>query len=178
MSNADAESVMDDPFWSVVRRRHPDLDIVILPPEPATAAESGLPLRAPEPFAGLETSEADDSWARLVGHGMPVPASRWIPGPTRDSVRHTVTLTLDGVSRTAGIGHLREAGDLLTSDGWQVFIPPTGMPRVTADRPGELGAESLLFGYAPETGRLFLRLTSTGLTVGTSRARELIGSAS
>ena len=43
---------------------------------------------------------------------------------------------------------------------------------------GELGAESLLFGYAPETGRLFLRLTSTGLTVGTSRARELIGSAS
>ena len=47
-----------------------------------------------------------------------------------------------------------------------------------AARLRDLGAESLLFGYAPETGRLFLRLTSTGLTVGTSRARELIGSAS
>ncbi|MFT4258817.1 hypothetical protein [Microbacterium sp.] len=168
----------NDPFWSAVRRRHPDLDIVILPPEPEPVADSTLPVRAPEPFAALEIAEADGCWQRLVGHGMPTSVRRWIPGPTRDSVRHAVTLTLDGVSAAAGLGHLREASAPLKADGWQVFIPPTGMPRIAADRAGEMGAESLLFGYATETGRLFLRLTSTGLPVSAGRARELIGSVS
>lgn len=178
MSNDAAETVSNDPFWSVVRRRHPDLDIVLLPPEAPPVADSGLPERAPEPFAEIEAAEADDCWARLVGHGMPVRAARWIPGPTGDSVRHSITLTIDDTPAAVGIGHLREAEALLTADDWQVFTPPTGMPRVLADRPGELGGESLLFGYAPETGRLFLRLTSTGLPVGTDRVRGLIGSAS
>jgi hypothetical protein len=177
MSN-NAAAVGDDPFWSVVRRRHPDLDIVILPQEAPPAADSSLPERTAEPFAELETAEAEDCWARLVGHGMPVQAVRWIPGPTGDSVCHSITLTLDEAPAAVGIGHLREAEALLTADGWQVFTPPTGMPRVLANRPGELGSEKLLFGYAPETGRLFLRLTSTGLPVGAGRARELIGSAS
>lgn len=177
MSNTDADVVRNDPFWSVVRRRHPDLDVVILPPEPAPVADSGLPVRAAEPFAELETAEAEGWWAQLVGHGTPMSVRRWIPGPTGDSVRHTVTLTLDSVSGAAALEHLREARPLLEADGWHVFTPPTGMPRVMADRPGELDAESLLFGYAPDTGRLFLRLTSTGLPVGAARVRELIGSA-
>lgn len=178
MPNTETDAVAHDPFWSVVRRRHPDLDIVILPPEPAPVADSGLPARAPASFADLEVAEADDDWARLVGHGMPVTARRWIPGPTGDSVRHTVTLTLDDVSETAGLGHLREAASLLAAEDWRVFVPPTGLPRVTAERPGELGAENLLFGYSLDTGSLFLRLTSTGLPVGADRARELIGTAS
>lgn len=166
------------PFWSAVRRRHPDLDIVILPPEPPRPASSGQPPRAPEPFARTQQEQMDELWASLVGHGMPRAFARWIPGPTSDSVRHTVTLTLDEVSTSAGIGHLREAVALLRGDGWKVFTPPTGMPRVMADRPGELGDESLLFGYAPEQRRLFTRLTSTGLTVGDRRALDLIGDAS
>lgn len=178
MSSDAASAVSNDPFWSVVRRRHPDLDIVLLPPESAPVADSGLPERSPEAFAELEVAEADACWARLVGHGMPVRAVRWMPGPSGDSVRHSITLTIDDVPAAVGIGHLGEAEVLLTADGWQVFTPPTGMPRVLADRAGELGTESLLFGYAPETGRLFLRLTSTGLPVGAGRVRQLIGSAS
>lgn len=178
MSNDPAAAVNEDPFWSVVRRRHPDLDIVVLPPEAPPVADSGLPERAAEPFAEFVTAEADACWARLVSHGMPVQSVRWIPGPTHDSVRRSITLTLDDAPAAVGIGHLRDAEPLLTADGWQVFTPPTGMPRVLADRPGELGSESLLFGYAPDTGRLFLRLTSAGLPVSTGRVRELIGSAS
>ncbi|MFD5215627.1 hypothetical protein [Microbacterium sp. NPDC058345] len=166
-----------DPFWSAVRRRHPDLDIVILPPEPPRRASSGQPGRAPEPFARMQQEDMDELWAILVRHGMPRRDVRWIPGPTSDSVRHTVTLTLDEVSTTAGLGHLREAVPLLKKDGWKVFSPPTGMPRIMADRPGELGDESLLFGYVPEQRRLFARLTSTGLPVGGRRALDLIGDA-
>ncbi|BDZ38912.1 hypothetical protein [Microbacterium suwonense] len=164
-----------DPFWSVVRRRHPNLDIALLPPTPPAPTLSGLPPRSPEPFARSHLADSDAVWARLVGHGMPQTATRWIPGPTRDSVRHLVTLTLDGVDSALGLGHLRGTADLLVTDGWRVFTPPTGMPRVTADHDGELGDEHLLIGYAPETRRLFLRLTSTGLPVDERRAQELIG---
>ncbi|MGB3374245.1 MAG: hypothetical protein WBA87_03800 [Microbacterium sp.] len=166
-----------DPFWSVVRRRNPDLDIVLLPADQPSPAESGQPHRASEPFALMQVVDADELWANLVGHGMPRRSALWTPGPTRDSVRHAVTLTLDEVSDTAGIGHLREAGERLAVEGWQVFTPPMGIPRVLAGRPGELGDETLLFGYAPEQRRLFARLTSTGLPVGVRRAQELIGTA-
>lgn len=168
---------MNDPFWSVVHRRHPDLDIVLLPPERPAPAMSGLPERAPGPFAQLQLTDADDLWRMLVGHGMPRREARWIPGPTRDSVRHAITLTLAGVGTPAGIEHLREARGVLTADGWHLFIPPTGTPRIMADRAGELGAEELLAGFDAEHGRLFIRLTSTGLPVGVDRARELIGAA-
>lgn len=172
-----SDQIDGDPFWSEVRRRHPDLDIVLLPPEPAVPSESGLPSRDPEPFARMQLADADDLWAGLVGHGIPRPEATWIPGPTGDSVRHSITLTLDDVEDTTGIGHLRDASDRLSADDWRVFTPPTGMPRVTADRPGELGDETLLFGYAPQQRRLFLRLTSTGLPIGIRRAQEITGEA-
>ncbi|WP_309127912.1 hypothetical protein [Microbacterium sp.] len=166
-----------DPFWSVVRRRHPDLDIVILPPARPRPAESSQPRRAPGPFARMQMEDMDELWATVVDRGLPRRNVQWIPGPTHDSVRHTVTLTLDEVGRVAGISHLREAVTVLKNDGWEVFTPPTGMPRLVADRPGELGDESLLFGYAPEQRRLFARLTSTGLPVDDRQARALIGGA-
>lgn len=166
-----------DPFWSIVHRRHPDLDIVLLPPEPPKPAHSGRPNRAPGPFERLQWEDMDKLWAILVGHGMPRRNTQWIPGPTDDSVRHTITLTLNDVESTAGIGHLREAVELLKNDDWNVFTPPTGTPRIMADRPGELGDESLLIGYAPVQRRLFARLTSTGLPVDDQVARDLIGGA-
>lgn len=172
-----SDQIDSDPFWSVVHRRHPDLDIVLLPPQPPAPPESGLPPRAPEAFARMQVADADELWASLVGNGMPRPDATWIPGPTADSVRHSITLTLGDVDETAGIGHLRDADDRLSADGWHVFAPPTGMPRVTADRSGELGDETLLFGYVLQQRRLFLRLTSTGLPLGIRRAQEMTGAA-
>lgn len=173
-----SDQINTDPFWSVVRKRHPDLDIVLLPPTPPAPDESGLPPRAPEPFALAHIAETDTVWAEIVGHGMPRSSIRWIPGPTRDSVRHTVTLTLDEVDSGVGLDHLRGAADLLVAGAWRVFTPPTGMPRVTADRDGELGDEHLLIGYAPEALRLFLRLTSAGVPVGEQVAGQLLGEVS
>jgi|GEM_PF-2607014 len=172
-----SDPIDSDPFWSAVRARHPDLDVVLLPPEPAAPAESGRPHRAPGPFARMQAADADELWSALVGHGMPRRQTTWIPGPTSDSARHTITLTLDEVGDTAGIGHLREARDLLPDAGWHVFTPPTGMPRVLADRPGDLGEVTVLFGYAPAERRLFLRLTSTGVPLGRRLVQELIGTA-
>ncbi|MGF2948610.1 hypothetical protein [Microbacterium alcoholitolerans] len=176
--------VDSDPFWSVVRRRHPDLDIVVLPPAPPRPAESGGPLRAPEPFAEAHLAQAHAVWAEIIGHRMPQSTpkctTRWIPGPTRDAVRHTATLTIDDVDGASGLEHLNGVPEPLIADRWRVFAPPTGMPRITADRDGDasdgdLGDEHLLIGYAPEARRLFARLTSAGIPVGVPRAQQLTG---
>jgi hypothetical protein len=168
---------INDPFWSVVHRRHPDLDIVLLPPARPIPDDSGLAPRAPEAFAQEHIAETDRTWAELVGHGMPLSTAGWIPGPTNDSICHSVTLTLGDVDDAVALGHLRAAAEPLTASGWRVFLPPTGMPRVMADRDGELGDEHLLFGYASDRRNLFLRLESTGVTVGAQTAYELIGAA-
>lgn len=170
-----SEHLDDDPFWSVVRRRHPDLDIVVLPPAPAAPTAAAEPQQSPESFAQLQLATIEELWATLVGHGMPRSDAQWIPGPTPDSARCAITLTVDEVDSAAGLGHLREALTPLKHEGWSVFRPPTGMPRIMADRPGELGDANLLFGYAPDQRRLFARLTSTGLLVGSRKATELIG---
>lgn len=172
-----SDQIDADPFWSVVHRRHPDLDIVLLPPDQTTPADSGQDRDAPEPFAHEHLSVVDDTWARLVGHGMPSSVARWIPGPTSDSVCHSVTLTLGDADEAIALAHLRSAADVLTSQGWRVFLPPTGMPRIMADRPSTLGDEQLLFGYAAKNRNLFLRLNSTGLPVGSQTAYELIEAA-
>ncbi|GAA3928401.1 hypothetical protein [Microbacterium soli] len=173
----DVPDEIDDPFWAVVHRRHPDLDIVLLPPAQPAPDTSGLEPRAPETFAHEHLAEVDRVWADLVGHGMPLSTARWIPGPTHDSVCHTVTLALGGVEESIALVHLRAAAELLAPGRWRVFIPPRGMPRVTADRDGRLGDEHLLFGYAIENRTLFLRLDSTGVPVGGRRAQGLIGDA-
>lgn len=170
-----SDLIDSDPFWSVVRRRHPDIDIVLLPPDRPVPADSGQAARAPEPFAREHIAEADAVWAALVGHGMPLSTTRWIPGPTGDSICHSVTLTLGDVEDAIGLAHVRTAAELLSADGWTVFIPPTGMPRVTADRAADLGSERMLLGYAADPGNLFLQLTSAGVPVGTRTAHELIG---
>lgn len=173
-----SDQIDADPFWSVARKRHPDLDIVLLPPTPRAPTDSGLPPRSPEPFEQTHVGEADAAWTDLIGHGMPRSSARWIPGPTRDSVRHVVTLTLDDVDSAVGLDPLRGAADVLGAGAWRVFTPPTGMPRVTADRDGELGDEHLLLGYDPESRRLFLRLTSVGVPVGDRVAGQLLGAGS
>ncbi|MDT0156639.1 hypothetical protein Q9R19_03265 [Microbacterium sp. ARD32] len=172
-----SEEQIDDPFWSVVRRRHPDIDIVLLPPQHPAPQAPQLPPRAPEAFAQEHIGETDRLWAALVGHGMPRSDARWIPGPAVDSVRHSVTLTLGDVDEGIALGHLRGAAERLTADGWRVFLPPTGTPRVMADRDGELGDAHLLFGHAPANRNLFLRLESAGVPVGERIAYELLGGA-
>ena len=96
---------------------------------------------------------------------------------TVDSVRRTVTLTLDGVDAADALRRLSDAPALLEGERWHVFTPPTGMPRVTADRSGDLGDEHLLTGCAIERARLFLRLTSTGIPVGRAGVHALLGAA-
>src|SRR6476646_10564156 len=87
MSLRPASGTVGDPFFGRVRRRHPDHDLVLLPPEPPGA---GLPLTAE---AGAERALADDratveEAARRLGVDEPSVLARGTrPGTVRASVR-------------------------------------------------------------------------------------------
>ena len=55
MATGENVGVSEDPFFGVVRRRHPDIDIVLLPPEPPTepTGESAAVLLDPADLADV-----------------------------------------------------------------------------------------------------------------------------
>ncbi|WP_162794555.1 hypothetical protein [Nocardioides houyundeii] len=184
------EAVSQDPFWSVVRRRHPDIDVVLLPPAAGGSAETppGVAVQEPETVATHADESVRRTWARLVGdHASAVRVeTRWLPGGAPDRIRRETTLTAEGVETSAGVRRLREAIGLLEGDGWHVFVPPRGVPRLNAGQGADqaaaedaelaagLGRRELLMVLVPESHRLVLRVRSADHVVGAG-ARELIG---
>lgn len=171
-----------DPFWSVVRRRHPDLDLVLLPPEAAESAAAAPPL-APVADVDAEAARFDDRatglWRRLVDAEPPPAQTRWLAGDSRDAVRREVRFTREGADPVEDTVALRAAAETLRAEGWRVLAPPDGMPRVLAShdadgRIGHIGREELQLLLVPGTGRLVLRVRSAGIPVGRRTAHTLL----
>ncbi len=159
-----AARVAADPFWSVVRRRHPDVDLVLLPP---VAAPDEADAGAPPIEAGVEEATAAclarvaGLWQRLVGDVAPdEQRAGWTTGPRPGLERHEATWTLLGVDPVAATGTIDGAARTLGEEGWRVLAPPDGMPRVLAGRPAGNGREELDLVLVPATGRFFLTVRS------------------
>lgn len=159
-----AAQVADDPFWSVVRRRHPDLDIVLLPPE---VDPPPPPPEAPLVDADDEAARADvlaDQWWRAVVDDEPTEAtSRWIGGGAGGTRRREVTRRLEGADLASTPEALRRAGEQLAESGWHVLVPADGMPRVLASHVADGRRTELLLVLAPTVSRLVLRLRTPGV---------------
>ncbi|TNM38557.1 hypothetical protein FHP29_15090 [Nocardioides albidus] len=156
--------VAADPFWSVVRRRHSDVDLVLLPAEAIGPAE---PIPGPIPGTSAEHATAEcaarvaELWDRLVGETEPDEwRDRWTSGSAPDLARHEATWTRLGMDPVSASGVLDRAAATLRDEGWRVLAPPDGMPRVLAGRPARHGREELDLVLVPATGRFFLTVRS------------------
>lgn len=146
-----------DPFFDTVRARHPDVDVVVLPPEPA--APPGPP-RAPLPAEqALDRRTADASFAEALWQ-------RVVEEPAE--LRHTV-------SGGAGSARWQSVGSLPgTADGFRVLVRLTD---ALAHDPGgwvvrrrdgavallvarDAAGRTLTTSYAEQTGVLVFRLSS------------------
>ncbi|MDN4160982.1 hypothetical protein [Nocardioides abyssi] len=162
-----AEQVGADPFWSVVRRRHPDLDVVVLPagdavgPDPAEV-EALAELTAEERVEEAHRSEDETvaRWTDLVGAEPSEVVTRWSSGRAAGTARVETTVRLDDADPTASVAAVARAVETLTAEGWHVLAPADGLPRVLAGRGTGLVREELQLVLAPAVGRLVLRSRS------------------
>ncbi len=92
MATGENVGVSEDPFFGVVRRRHPDIDIVLLPPDPPTepTGEPAGALLDPADLADVPAvfdAELTRLWDDVAdGIARPDVRSRWTPGSSTGSV--------------------------------------------------------------------------------------------
>lgn len=168
-----------DPFWSVVRRRHPDVDIVLLPSQDE-AAEEVDPVE-PDPSLVDDVPAAFDAWIvdvwpRLAGDlDRPPFESSWVPGAVTGSLSRTALLAVDDVDGVAAAQALSGAERALELDGFHVLAPPDGMPRVLAGRDEGRMRRELQIVHVPATGRFAVLATLGPVVVGREAARSATG---
>lgn len=140
METPPTDPTLVDPMFRELRQRHPEVDIVLLPPQ-APVAEPPVPASDAEQRGALADSlerHVDDLVARLSrepGWTAEQRAGRWIT----DESGHTCYETAVEVIELAdgdNITLLRATGNALVGLGWQARAVPGDRPRMIARRRG------------------------------------------
>ncbi|WP_193609270.1 hypothetical protein [Nocardioides lijunqiniae] len=156
-----------DPFFDALRRRHPDVDVVLLPPEPPPAdPDAVVDEDLPGAVLARVATLAEDLWAAAARDSDAVPEARMVYGDGPGAVRaasRVATRRDDGFHVLVALRHELE------THGWAVTRPPGAVERIE----GHLDDLTVTASYVEGTGALLFRLTSGSLTVGLDRAREL-----
>ncbi len=148
------------PFWAAVRRRHPDVDIVLLP-----AGEPAPPGDDVDDQAVLAAAERVTTAVAALGTELPA-AARIGFGPDPGTVVPRVRLASH---REDGLATLNRLRDQLEEQGWTVRRPEGGVSRLVGNR-DDLHVRA---SYAEQTGSFLLDVSADPLPVGLARAREL-----
>ena len=169
-----------DPLLDTVHRRHPDVDIVVLPPETAApvavTAEPATPVGA-DAARSARTASAPVAvrlWASMlgldpevaVGAVRPRLAPGRVPGVVVPTALATTSTTTAGVDRSFALSTLGAA-----LDGWDMRRRPGPVERLDATRAGAAVRAT----YAPSTGVVVLEVTGPALAVGVDVAHVLVG---
>ena len=159
---------VDDPFFAAVRRRHPDVDLVVMPPEAADEARAQVP---PEQVAAALTrvvAEAARWWSVVEAAPEPLEARLGF-GDSPSSVRAVVRAS---APRSDGFDALVRLRLELERAGWDLRRRAgVGVERLTGVHDGLRVSVS----YAEGSELLMLTVTTEPLEVGVARARELTG---
>lgn len=148
------------PFWATVRRRHPDVDLVLLP-------DQGPVPPGDEVDDQAVASAVDRVNALVDALGAEPPAEARIGfGPDLGTVVPRVRLASN---RDDGVAALDRLGDQLEELGWSVHRAEGGVARLVAHR-DDLRVRA---SYAEQSGTFLLDVTAEPLPVGAERAREL-----
>ena len=170
--------VQEDPFWSTVVRRHGDVDVVVLPPDPSVTPEVPADEPTVDPATAREQlrSRMAGLWSALGLDGEPTHLDDvWLAGAAPGTLRWQGTATFDGLDPMVASGALQRVQDLLApDDAWSVLAPTDGIPRVLAGRPGRIGREDVQV-LVPAVGRVVLRIRSELVVVGTAAVAEAMG---
>lgn len=156
-----------DPFFAALRRRHRDVDVVLVPTRPPGAVPDPV---SDDDVAGALARVATETrllWAAVVPDADDEPDVRFGFGADPASVRAVARVV---AHRDDGFEVLVRLRHELESHGWALHRPPgAGVERLS----GVLDDLDLGASYAARSGALLLTVTSESLVVGAGRAREL-----
>ena len=161
---------VEDPFFAAVRRRHRDVDLVLLPPEPAPGLPDGPVLDAAEvrAVAARVTEVAAELTEGLVDDAAEI-ESRFRFGPvpeTVEAVARAATRSAEGYAALLTLRARLEAGP------WDLSRPPGGPVERLAARRDDLMVTA---SYAEATALLAVIVSSTPLRVAdAATARRLV----
>ncbi|ALX05382.1 hypothetical protein [Aeromicrobium erythreum] len=124
-----------EPFWDVVRRRHPDVDVVLLPPAEATAPPGSdrdpVSVETAQELAARLDQEFASVWELLLG-GPPEPSPvRWTSSPVPGTARPVRSQRSRDERGEDLVGTSRA---VLTDLGWTTSEPQAGLPLLVAER--------------------------------------------
>ncbi len=168
---------VDDPFFAPVRRRHPDVDIVVLPATEAAPSADEAEVRGDDPGP-----DPTDALARVEAATRPLLAALDAPEGARAETTFrfgveegVVRATATAVSRPEhGLAVLDQLHHLLLDHGWAVLSPTQGLPRVTGTHPGTHAGLTVTASFAAASQTLLLTVASEPLSVGVVDARALV----
>ena len=168
-----------DPLLDTVHRRHPDVDIVVLPPETAApvavTAEPATPVGADAARSARTATAAEAArlWASMLELDPEVAAGtvrpRLAPGRVPGVVVPTALATATTSPAETDLSALSALGAAL--DGWDVRRRPGPVESLHATRAGAAVRAT----YAPSTGVVVLEVTGPALRVGDDVAHLLVG---
>ncbi len=160
---------VDDPFFDEVRRRHPDVDIVLLPPGDGEQVAADAPVAADDAVAaaraGVDTA-AQQLWAVAAPGSDEEPEERLGYGAHEGWVRSAARVA---EVREDGPDALDRLERELRGRGADVRREPGALPRVLAALDHLTVTAS-----AAATGAVLLAVESEPLHVGEHRAFELV----
>ncbi|MFB9313503.1 hypothetical protein [Nocardioides plantarum] len=154
-------------FFSELHRRHPDVDLVVLPPSPPPA---DVPEAGDDEVAAAFSNVARATrqvWSTMAPASAAEPRIRWSyaadPGRVHP-VGRVVERRSDGSHLLVGLRHDLE------SHGWAVTRPAGVVERLA----GRLDDLTLTASYAEPSGALVLTVSHEPLVVGPDRAVALV----
>jgi hypothetical protein len=171
MSGTHPESpgAVDDPFFREVRRRHPDVDIVLLPPSDGEQAAADAPVVGDDVVAAARRRVEDTArrlWAVVAPGSEEEPRERLGFGAHEGWLRSSARVA---DQRDDGPAALDRLDDVLRERGADVRREPGALPRLH----GVLG-DLTVTASAAATGAVLLAVESAPLHVGERRAPELV----
>lgn len=166
MDNSDP--LLNSPLLADLHRRHPNVDLVVLPPPPPRPTAS--PIDVPDEVATRSLARVSEQLTHVwraatgdVGH----PVARWHyaadPGWVRASARISA-------HRPDGLHLLVALRAHLEQQGWEVTRPPSAVERLV----GRFDELELTASFAETAGIVLFNLAARPLNVGAVRARSLV----
>lgn len=167
MKNVTGGALSGDPFYRELRRRHGDIDIVVLAGQEPTP----MPVVGPDVArrSAARTRETfDEIWSLVVAEPLPAaPDAIWRPG-TVVGVVHTEITARHEIDAAAGRQLLTRSDDALTARGWATRLHTVGVPRLLASH------DDMTIRLTWWEGALTLMVLGPGTSVGIEALRELM----